>query len=353
MAHAPTRSAPDPLLPDAARLERWLATNVDGFRGPLAIERLTGGQSNPTFRLTTPTQSYVLRRKPPGPLLPRAHAIEREFKAMRALASTGVPVPKTYALYPDEDLVGSAFFIMELVEGRNIQQPTDPSLSPAERRRLFTSMNETIATLHNVDPAAIGMADFGPQADYLLRTADRWSKHYKQSQTSPIPDMDRLIDWLPKHLPPSGERRLLHGDFRLDNLIVHPTEPRVAAVIDWELSTVGDPLADFAYHCMLWRFRADLFRGVAGVDLAALGIPSEDEYVAAYAERRGLKKLPHRHFYLAINMFRFAAILQGVYMRSLQGNAVGAEAQAMGDKVAPIARLAWEEAQRAEEEAAR
>jgi len=353
MADATTRSAPDPLLPDVTRLEGWLAANVDGFRGPLAIERLTGGQSNPTFRLTTPAQSYVLRRKPPGPLLPRAHAIEREFRAMRALATTGVPVPKTYALYPDEDLVGSAFFIMDLVAGRSIQQPSDPSLTPAERRRLFASMNETIATLHNVDPAAIGMADFGPQADYLLRTADRWSKHYKQSETSSIPDMDRLIDWLPKHLPPPGERRLLHGDFRLDNLIVHPTEPRVAAVIDWELSTVGDPLADFAYHCMLFRFVPDLFRGVAGLDLAALGIPSEDEYVAAYAERRGLRTLPHRHYYLAINMFRFAAILQGVYMRSLQGNAVGAEAQKMGDKVAPIAQLAWEEAQRAEEEAAR
>ncbi len=353
MADAPTTTANDPLLPDVARLEEWLATNVDGFRGPLRIARLTGGQSNPTFRLSTPSQDYVLRRKPPGPLLPRAHAIEREFMAMRALAPTGVPVPRTYALYPGEDLVGSAFFIMEFVGGRSIQQPTDPSLSPAERSRLFTSMNETIATLHNVDPAAIGLENFGPPADYLLRTADRWSKHYKQSETGAIPAMDRLIEWLPKHLPPPGEKRLLHGDFRLDNLIVHPTEPRVAAVIDWELSTVGDPLADFTYHCMMWRFRADLFRGVAGLDLGALGIPSEDEYVAAYAARRRLRTIPHRHYYMAINMFRFAAILQGVYRRSLQGNAVGAEAQGMGDKVAPIAELAWEEAQRAEAGAAR
>ncbi len=353
MADASTTTAPDPLLPDVARLETWLVANVDEFAGPLRIERLTGGQSNPTFRLSTPTRDYVLRRKPPGPLLPRAHAIEREFKAMRALAPTGVPVPRTYALYPDEDLVGSAFFIMELVAGRSFQQPTDPSLSPAERSRLFDSMNRTIATLHNVDPAAIGLENFGPPADYLLRTADRWSKHYRQSETGAIPEMDRLIAWLPKHLPPAGEKRLLHGDFRLDNLIVHPTEARVAAVIDWELSTVGDPLSDFAYHCMLWRFVPDLFRGVAGLDLAAHGIPSEDEYVASYAERRGLNRIPHWHFYLAINMYRFAAILQGVYRRSLQGNAVGAEAQAMGDKVAPIARLAWAEAQRAEAEASR
>jgi aminoglycoside phosphotransferase (APT) family kinase protein len=315
---------------------------------------MTGGQSNPTFRLHTPDRDYVLRRKPPGKLLPRAHAIEREHRAMAALAGTGVPVPKMYALCADENIVGSAFFVMELVAGRSFQQPADPALAPAERTRLFASMNETLATLHNLDPAAIGLAEFGPPRDYLRRTAERWTKHYRESETASIPEMDRLIDWLPANLPPEGEKRVLHGDFRLDNLIVHPVEPRVVAVIDWELSTIGDPLSDLAYHCMLWRFGPDLFRGVAGLDIAALGIPAEADYVAAYAKRRGLAEIPHWPFYMAINMFRFAAILQGVYKRSLQGNAADPElARAMGGKVGPIARLAWGEAGRADEDAQR
>lgn len=338
-------TAPDPLLPDVGRLEEWLTANVNGFRGPMRIQRLTGGQSNPTFRLVTPTRELVLRRKPVGPLPPSAHVIEREYKAMHALAGTGVPVPRVHAIDTGEDVVGTAFFIMDMVPGRSFQYPSDPSLSPTERARLFDSINETIAALHNLDPVAIGLGEFGPPRDYLPRTVDRWTKIYGQTRTQTIPEMEQLIRWLPEHLPPEGERRLLHGDFRLDNLIIHPTEPRVVAIIDWELSTVGDPLADFAYHCMAWRFDPDLFRGVAGLDLAALGIPSEEEYVAAYAKRRGLTELPHWNFYMAICMFRFAAILQGVFRRSQLGNAVSTDASTMGAKVAPIARLAWEAAQ--------
>jgi aminoglycoside phosphotransferase (APT) family kinase protein len=345
-AIAPTE-LPDPALPDAARLAPWLAAHVPGFAGPVTIAPVGGGQSNPTFRLATPARDYVLRRKPPGALLPSAHAVEREFRVMRALAGSSVPVPRCHALCEDAGVIGSVFFVMDFVAGRNFQQPADPRLSPAERAAIFEAMNATLAALHAIDPQAVGLGDFGRPGHYIARQVARWSKQYRASETGTIPEMDRLIEWLPANLPPEGATAIVHGDFRLDNLILDARAPRIVAVLDWELSTLGDPIADLAYHCMVWRFTPDLFRGVAGLDLAALGIPREADHVAAYAARRGLAGVAHWPFYMAYNMFRFAAILQGVWHRALQGNAVGPDARAMGEKVAPIARLAWDEARRA------
>ncbi|MDZ4736959.1 MAG: phosphotransferase family protein [Rhodospirillaceae bacterium] len=336
----------NPLAIDPSRLVPWLEANVPNYASPLTIARMTGGQSNPTYRLSTPARDYALRRKPPGALLPSAHAVDREYRVMAALAGSAVPVPAMHGLCTDESVIGSIFFVMDFVQGRNFVQPGDPALSPTERRALFRSMNATLAALHAIDPAAIGLADFGRPGNYIARQVARWSKQYRASETQTIAEMDRLIDWLPANLPPEGATSIVHGDYRLDNLIVDPVAPRIIAVLDWELSTLGDPVADLAYHCMAWRFTPELFRGIAGLDVAALGIPTEAEYVAAYAHHRGLGDIPHWHFYMAYNMFRFAAILQGVWHRALQGNAVGADAKAMGAKVAPIARLAWDEANR-------
>ncbi|MEX2298638.1 MAG: phosphotransferase family protein [Dongiaceae bacterium] len=349
MTQAAAPSANDPLAIDPSRLEPWLEANVPIYAGPLAIARMTGGQSNPTYRLSTPGRDYVLRRKPPGELLPSAHAVDREFRVMAALAGSAVPVPAMHGLCADESVIGNMFFVMDFVHGRNFVQPGDPGLTPTERRALFRSMNATLAALHAIDPAAIGLGDFGRPGNYIARQVARWSKQYRASETQPIAEMDRLIDWLPANLPPEGATSIVHGDYRLDNLIVDPAAPRVVAVLDWELSTLGDPIADLAYHCMAWRFTPELFRGIAGLDLAALGIPGEAEYVAAYAHHRGLGDISHWRFYMAYNMFRFAAILQGVWYRALQGNAVGPDAEAMGAKVAPIARLAWDEATRKDE----
>jgi aminoglycoside phosphotransferase (APT) family kinase protein len=338
--------ATDPLAIDPVRLEPWLTANVPGYAGPVAIAPIAGGQSNPTYRLSTPRRDYVLRRKPPGKLLPSAHAVDREFRVMAALAGSAVPVPAMHGLCEDESVIGSMFFVMDFVSGRNFVQPSDPALAPEERRALLRSMNATLAALHAIDPDAIGLGDFGRPGNYIARQVARWSKQYRASETQSIVAMDRLIDWLPTHMPPEGTTSIVHGDYRLDNLIVDPDEPRIAAVLDWELSTLGDPLADLACHCMAWRFTPELFRGIAGLDLAALGIPCEAEYVAAYAHHRGLGDVPHWRFYMAYNMFRFAAILQGVWFRALQGNAVGPDARAMGAKVATIAELAWAEANR-------
>jgi aminoglycoside phosphotransferase (APT) family kinase protein len=340
------QGANDPLAIDPVRLERWLEANVPGYAGPVTITPISGGQSNPTYRLATPGRDYVLRRKPPGELLPSAHAVDREFRVMAALAGSAVPVPAMHGLCTDESVIGSMFFVMDFVSGRHFMQPADPALSPTDRRALFGSMNATLAALHAIEPDTIGLSDFGRPGHYIARQVARWSKQYRASETQPIAEMDRLIDWLPANLPPEGATAIVHGDYRLDNLIVAADAPRIAAVLDWELSTLGDPLADLAYHCMAWRFSPELFRGVAGVDLAALGIPGEAEHVAAYAHHRGLDNVPHWRFYMAYNMFRFAAILQGVWHRALQGNAVGPDAQAMGAKVTPIAELAWAEANR-------
>ena len=323
------------------RLESWLNDHIDGFRGPLAAEQFEGGQSNPTFKLLSGTGSYVLRRKPLGQLLPSAHAVDREYRVMRALSGTAVPVPAAYALCEDDAVIGSAFYVMELLDGRVFWDPRLPDLAPAERRAMFQSMNTVIAALHSVDYVAVGLAEFGRPGNYMARQVARWSRQYQASETEKQPAMDRLIEWLPRHLPPEGEPRIVHGDYRIDNLIYHPTEPRVIGVLDWELSTIGDPLADFAYHAMAWRVTPELFRGLAGVDFKALGIPSEEEYVAAYGARTGHDRTPDWEFYMVYSLFRLAAIMQGIAKRAIDGTAASHEAVELGRLAGPVGEQAW------------
>jgi len=341
---------------DADALARWLAQHIDGFAGPLAVEMFKGGQSNPTYKLVTPGRSYVMRAKP-GPvakLLPSAHAIEREYQVMSALAGTDVPVPRMLALCEDESVIGRAFYIMEFMAGRVLWDQSLPGLQPAERAAYYDEMNRVIAALHSVDFAARGLAGYGKPGNYFERQIGRWSKQYRASVTQPIAEMDRLMDWLPAHMPASAldESRvaIVHGDYRLDNLMFHPTEPRVIAVLDWELSTLGHPLADFAYHCMSWHIPATMGRGIAGQDLAALGIPSERDYIQRYCQRTGMADSDQLHadwnFYLAYNMFRIAAILQGIAKRVEDGTAASAEARAAGATARPLAGLAWSFAQK-------
>src|SRR5260370_32403487 len=270
------------------RLEAWLCRHVEGFRGPLGAERFAGGQSNPTYRLTAASGNYVLRKKPPGPLLPSAHAVDREFRVMHALAETAVPVPRVHALCEDDAVAGSAFYVMEYLDGRIFwDQRLHEIASLAERGAMFQSMNEVIAALHSVDYAAAGLGDFGRPGNYMGRQIARWSRQYRASETEPIAAMDHLLDWLPEHLPEEGPPAIVHGDYRMDNLVFHQTEPLVIGVLDWELSTIGDPLADFAYHAMTWRVTPALFRGLAGIDFRASGIPDEADYVAAYCRHTG------------------------------------------------------------------
>jgi aminoglycoside phosphotransferase (APT) family kinase protein len=324
-----------------SRLEGWMRDHIDGFHGPLAAEQFEGGQSNPTYKLLSSAGSYVLRRKPLGQLLPSAHAVDREYRVMRALSGTDVPVPKVYALCEDDSVIGSAFYVMEFLDGRIFWDPRLPGLASDERRAMFQSMNTVIAALHSVDHAAVGLAEFGRPGDYMARQVARWSRQYQASETEKQPAMDRLLEWLPRHLPPEGAARIVHGDYRIDNLIYHPTEPRVIGVLDWELSTIGDPLADFAYHTMAWRVTPELFRGLAGVDLAALGIPSEDEYVAAYGARTGQGRTADWEFYMVYSLFRLAAIMQGIAKRALDGTAASREADELGRRARPTGEQAW------------
>lgn len=324
------------------RLERWLADHVDGFAGPLSAARFSGGQSNPTYRLSAASGDYVLRRKPPGPLLPSAHAVDREYRVMRALAATGVPVPRVHALCEDDGVIGSAFYVMEFLDGRIFWDQRLLGQSRDERAAMFDSMNAVIAALHSVDYAALGLGDFGRPGNYLGRQIARWSRQYRASETEKQPAMDQLIDWLPRHLPPEGAAAIVHGDYRMDNLVFHKTEPRVIGVLDWELSTIGDPLADFAYHALTWRVTPELFRGLAGVDFAALGIPDEAAYVAAYCRRTGRAAVADWEFYMAYSLFRLAAILQGIAKRAIDGTAASAEAAATGALARPIGDMAWE-----------
>jgi len=341
-----TDTTTHPATPDAAALAAWMADAVPGFRGPLVIERFEGGQSNPTFKLTGPAGRFVLRRKPPGKLLPSAHAIDREYRVMKALGATDVPVPRVLALCEDDAVIGSAFYVMDMVDGRIFWDPRLPDLAPATRGAMFDSMNDTIARLHRVDPAAVGLGDYGRAGGYVGRQIARWTQQYRASETERIEAMENLIAWLPGKVPAGDETAIVHGDFRMDNLIFHPTEPRVVAILDWELSTLGHPLADFSYHLMTWRFPPELFRGLAGVDLAALGIPGETAYAEAYARRTGRGAIAHLDVYLAYNIFRMAAILQGVMARALAGNAASAAGVEMGAKVRPMAEIAWAIAQR-------
>jgi aminoglycoside phosphotransferase (APT) family kinase protein len=324
------------------RLEYWLGSRLDGFRGPLAAERFAGGQSNPTYRLSAASGDYVLRKKPPGPLLPSAHAVDREYRVLRALAGTGVPVPRVHALCEDDAVVGSAFYVMEFLDGRIFWDQRLLEQSRDERAAMFDSMNAVIAALHSLDYAALGLGDFGRPGNYMARQIARWSRQYRASETEQQPAMDALIDWLPAHLPPEGASAIVHGDYRMDNLVFHRTEPRVIGVLDWELSTIGDPLADFAYHALTWRVTPELFRGLAGVDFAALAIPTESQYVAAYCRRTGRAAIGDWEFYLAYSLFRLAAILQGIARRAIDGTAASAEAAETGRLARPIGEMAWE-----------
>jgi aminoglycoside phosphotransferase (APT) family kinase protein len=330
---------------DLEALGAWLAANVDGYPGgPLDVEQFKGGQSNPTFRLQAGGRRYVLRTKP-GPaakLLPSAHAIEREFRVMQALHGAGFPVPRQYALCQDESIIGRAFYVMECVEGRVLWDQSLPGMTAAERAAIYDEQNRVIAQLHTVDYAAIGLADYGKPGNYFARQIERWTKQYQASSTEPIPEMDRLIDWLPQHIPPGEDTSIVHGDYRLDNMIFHPTEPRILAVLDWELSTLGHPAADFSYHCMSWHIPPGRFRGIAGLDLQALGIPSMEDYVARYCERTGKAiRTEDFDFYLAYNMFRLAGIMQGIMKRYVDGTAASAQALENGKAARPMAEMAW------------
>jgi aminoglycoside phosphotransferase (APT) family kinase protein len=333
---------------DADALAAWLEQQVPGFRGPLTIEQFKGGQSNPTYKLITPERSYVMRAKP-GPaakLLPSAHAIEREYRVLSALAATDVPVGEVICLCQDEAVIGRAFYLMAFVDGRVLWQQSLPGMDPAERARIYDEMNRVISALHQVDYQAIGLGDFGKPGNYFARQIARWSKQYLASETDPIAEMNRLIDWLPAHIPGGDETSIVHGDFRLDNMIFAADQPKVIAVLDWELSTLGHPLADFSYHCMGYHIPPEQFRGIAGLDLAALGIPSEEAYKASYCRRTGRDRIDNWDFYLAYNCFRLAAILQGIMKRVVDGTAASAEAAQAGSRARPLAELAWKFAQR-------
>ena len=331
---------------DTAGLERYMRSHVEGFSGDLEIEQFKGGQSNPTYQLITPGKKYVLRRKPPGKLLPSAHAVDREYRVITALYGTDVPVARTYCLCEDESIIGTMFYIMDCVDGRVLWDPALPELDSSQRAAYYNELNRVIAALHGVDFQNIGLADYGRPGNYIERQISRWSKQYRASETEHIEAMENLIVWLPQNIPVGDETAIVHGDFRLDNVIFHPNEPRILAVLDWELSTLGHPLADFAYHCMTWRLTPGEFRGMAGVDFRAQGIPTEDEYVAAYCKRTGRTGIPNWDFYLAYNMFRLAGILQGIMGRVKDGTAASAHAMEQGKRARPMAEAGWRQVEK-------
>jgi aminoglycoside phosphotransferase (APT) family kinase protein len=330
---------------DVDSLERYLRAHLPQFEGRIGVRQFKGGQSNPTYMIEAGSRKYALRRKPPGQLLPSAHAVDREYRVMTALAGTDVPVPRTWRLCEDPAVIGTAFFVMDCVEGRVFWDPSLPELDNAERGAIWTEINRVIAALHRVDYRAVGLESFGRPGNYIARQIERWTKQYRASETEPIEAMDRLIEWLPRNIPADEETTIVHGDFRIDNLIFHPREPRVLAVLDWELSTLGHPLADFAYHLMAWRLGPGQFRGMQGLDLAALGIPLEEEYVAAYCRATGRASIGNVDFYLAYNMFRLAAILQGIAKRAIDGTAANAQAIETGKRARPTGEAGWALAQ--------
>lgn len=348
-ANSGTRDVSDRLRFDEAALADWMTANVAGYTGPLTVSQFAGGQSNPTYKLDTPTCSYVLRRKPPGPLLKGAHAVEREHRVMAALGATGFPVPRVHALCEDESILGTPFFVMDMVEGRIVWDAGFPGLDPAARAAHFDAMNATIAQLHSLDPAANGLADYGRASGFVERQVGRWSKQYLgDTEAGRVPAMDRMVDWLGQHLPPDrGESRVFHGDYRCDNMIFDAADPQVRAVLDWELSTLGDPVADFVYHLMMYRMPSAIFTGIAGLDLAALGIPSEDDYVAAYCRRTGRDQLPDLDYLMVFVMFRIAAIVHGIKGRLVRGTASSTHAAEMVGKLEALAELGWSQAEKA------
>jgi aminoglycoside phosphotransferase (APT) family kinase protein len=346
-----TKEAAPALRLDAARLENYLAAQVAGFAGPLTVQQFKGGQSNPTYLLQTPGRAYVLRRKPPGKLLPSAHAVDREYRVIRALHGQCFPVAEPLLYCDDEAVAGTAFYLMSFVDGRVFWEPQMPGSNPAERAAVYDAMNATIARLHSFEPARIVLGDFGKGENYVARQVERWSKQYRASETEKIEEMERLIEWLPSHIPPAGPVRLVHGDYRLDNLIVARDEPKVLAVLDWELSTLGDPLADFSYHLMAWHMpHSESAAGTAslvGHDLGGLGIPSMEDYVDDYVARTGLDPRSALPAYLAYNFFRIAAILQGIIGRVRDGTATSEFAPAKAEMIRPLAEKAWAFAQQA------
>ena len=326
---------------DVGALERYLAQHIEGFRGPLSVRQFRGGQSNPTYYLTAGGREYVLRRKPPGKLLPSAHAVDREYRVLAALAAhTTVPVPKPYVLCEDDAVIGTMFYVMDCVHGRIFRDANLPGATPPERRALYDSMNDVLAQLHLVDWKAVGLADFGRPGDYYARQIHRWSQQYRASETEKIEAMERLMEWLPKNIPASTETRLVHGDYRPGNMIVHPTEPRVVAVLDWELSTLGHPMADLAYNCIGYHLGNE-WEGLRDAPLAELGIPTEAEYLAAYCRRTNRAGIEHWDFYIAFAEFRLAAIAQGIMGRVIAGTANDPNARERGERARPLAEAGW------------
>ena len=327
---------------DDVRLDAWMRENVEGYQGPLTVLQFKGGQSNPTYRLNTPTKSYVMRRKPFGKLLPSAHAVDREFKVIAALHAQGFPVARAYALCMDDAVIGAAFYIMSMEEGRVFWNPTLPSLEPKERHAVFTSKIETLAKLHSYDPDKIGLGDFGKPGNYFARQVDRWTKQYRASETDVIPEMDKLIEWLPKTVPEQKRVSIVHGDYRLDNMIFHADKPQVKAVLDWELSTLGDPMADFAYLLMQWTMP-----GLDGADFRGLNIPTMKEAEEIYCKAAGVPPIENLNWYFAYNLFRLAGIVQGIAKRIVDGTAANAKAQESASRRIPLAQASWAYAQKA------
>ena len=325
---------------DMDALTAWFEANVEGYEGPISYSKFKGGQSNPTYRIDTPVTSYVLRRQPFGKLLPSAHAVDREYKAMTGLYPTGFPVPRTYGLCEDPGVIGSKFFVMSMADGRSLWNGALPDSTPDERREIYFAMIDTMADLHLKNPADIGLGDFGKSEDYCARQISRWSKQYKLSETETIPEMDRLIEWLPQTIPPQHASGIVHGDYRLDNMIFAHDENRVIAVLDWELSTLGDPIADFSYLMLNWYNPADGRAGLGGLDIEALGIPSVEEAVTRYVERTGYP-VPPMEWYFAYNLFRLAGIIQGIKKRVIDGTASSAHAKQMSERVLPLVQNAY------------
>jgi aminoglycoside phosphotransferase (APT) family kinase protein len=326
---------------DEGALLAWLKAHVEGFSGPMEVRQFKGGQSNPTYQLVTPRQNYVLRRKPPGKLLPSAHAVDREFQVISALYPTGFPVAKPFGLCLDESVIGTIFYVMDSVDGRILWDGTLPDSTPQERADIYRAKVKTLAALHNTDYQAIGLAEFGKSGSYFARQISRWTKQYQLSETTKIIEMDRLIDWLPTSIPEGETTSIVHGDYRLDNMILHPSEPKVLAVLDWELSTLGDPLGDFTYHLMNWVMPAGQRSGLGGLDLEKLGIPGIEAYVSMYCEATGRNEISNIDWYFAYNLFRLAGILQGIVGRVRDGTAASAHAQANADRVKPLAEAAY------------
>jgi len=348
-ANSGTRAVAEHLSFDTAALDGWLRENVASYEGPLSVSQFKGGQSNPTYKLDTPRRSYVLRRKPPGKVLPGAHAIDREYRVMKALGRQGFPVPGVHGLCQDDSVIGTPFFVMDMVPGRIVWEAQFPGLTREERAAHFDAMNTTIAKMHSYIPEEIGLGDYGRATGFVERQVERWSRQYLEDlDGGRVEPMDRLVGWLSDNLPPdSGDARIAHGDFRCDNMIFDAEQPAVRAVLDWELSTLGDPAADFTYHLLMYRMPAGLFTGLAGLDLDDLGIPTEEDYVASYCQRTGRDYLPNKDYLIVFNLFRLAAILHGIRGRMARGSASSEHAASVASGLEPLAELAWTEAQRA------